>query len=173
MEFFEKLGDVANKTCKYTTQQTSRLATIAKLKWKMSDYKCRIDDLYEELGKIEYENNVRENMEDYEEQRKDKCNKIDELASKIETCRRKILKLNNKRQCQNCYTEIYSAFNYCPNCGESQNAILKTKEENSNRYDEDIQEEQDENEQMDSNMNIDTDDFQESYTEGEDTKREV
>ena len=101
MEFFEKLGDVANKTCKYTTQHTNRLAAITKLKWKMSDYKCRIDDLYEELGKIEYENNVRENMEDYEEQRRDKCNKIDELASKIETCRKKILRLNNKRQCQN------------------------------------------------------------------------
>lgn len=169
MEFFEKLGDVANKTCKYTTQHTNRLAAITKLKWKMSDYKCRIDDLYEELGKIEYENNVRENMEDYEEQRRDKCNKIDELASKIETCRKKILRLNNKRQCQNCYTEIYSAFNYCPNCGVAQNETAKNKEENDKRNSEDRQEAKENNPQM----NIDTDDFQESYTEGEETKKEV
>lgn len=172
MEFFEKLGDVANKTCKYTTQQTNRLAMIAKLKWKMNDYKCKIDDLYEELGKTVYENNVRENMQDFEEIKEEQCKQIDELASKIESCRKKILKLNNKRQCENCYTEIYSAYNYCPNCGESQNSILKTKEENSKRYEEDTQEEQDENEQMDLDSYIDVDDFQESYTEGEETKSE-
>ena len=172
MEFFEKLRDVTNKTYKSTTQHTNRLAAIAKLKWKMSDYKCRIDDLYEELGKIEYENNVRENMEDYEEQRRDKCNKIDELASKIETCRKKILRLNNKRQCQNCYTEIYSAFNYCPNCGEVQNTTLKNKQEDkSNKSN--LQKDKEEKRTINMNLDVDTDDFQESYTEGEETKKEV
>ncbi len=146
MEFFQKLGNVANKTCKYTTQQTNRLATITKLKWKMNEYKTKIEDLYEELGKIVYENNVREEMNDYQERLNEHCKQIDELATKIETCRRKILKLNNKKQCPNCYTEIYSVFNYCPNCGESQNSILKTKSEEEN--DEEI-DETDTNEQID------------------------
>lgn len=171
MEFFEKLGNVANKTCKYTTQQTNRLAMIAKLKWKMNNYKCKIDDLYEELGKTVYENNVRENMKDFEEIKEEQCKQIDELASKIELCRKKILKLNNKRQCENCYTEIYSAYNYCPNCGESQNSILKTKEKNSKKYEWNTQDEQNEDEQMDLEPYTGTDDFQESYTE-EENKRE-
>lgn len=158
MEFFQKLGNVANKTCKYTTQQTNRLATITKLKWKMNEYKSKIEDLYEELGKIVYENNVREEMNDFEDRLNEHCKQIDELATKIETCRRKILRLNNKKQCANCYTEIYSVFNYCPNCGESQNSILKTKIEDQYENEEEV-DEIDTNEQIDLDSYVDTEDI--------------
>lgn len=158
MEFFQKLGNVANKTCKYTTQQTNRLATITKLKWKMNEYKSKIEDLYEELGKIVYENNVREEMNDFEDRLNEHCKQIDELATKIETCRRKILRLNNKKQCANCYTEIYSVFNYCPNCGESQNSILKTKIEDQYENEEEV-DETNTNEQIDLDSYVDTEDF--------------
>ncbi len=135
MEFFEKLGNVANKTCKYTTQQTNRLATITKLKWKMSDCKAKINDLYTELGKIVYENNVREEMDDFEDRKNEHCKKIDKLADEIEEYRKKILKLNNRRQCPKCYTEIYTVFNYCPNCGEAQSNDDKGKDTANNEPD--------------------------------------
>lgn len=164
MEFFEKLGKVANKTCKYTTGQTNRLATITKLKWKMSEYKSKIDDLYEELGKIVCENNVREEMDDYEERKDKHCKEIDELATKIESCRKKILKLNNKKQCPKCYTEIYEVFKYCPNCGESQVSICKEENEKEDISKSEIDEQIDLDSYVDieNKTDIEEDDIEES-----------
>ena len=162
MEFFEKLGNVANKTCKYTTQQTNRLASITKLKWKMSDYKTRINDLYAELGKIVYENNVREEMDDFEDRKKEHCKKIDKLADEIEECRKKILELNNKKQCPNCYSEIYVEFNYCPNCGKVVNNASENSEEqqDTNKNDE-------ENEKFDLNEEIENNSYEEDLEDDE------
>ncbi len=135
MELFQKFGEVANKTCKKTSENTNRFATITKLKWQMNDYKSKISKLYEDLGKVVYEDRIREKMEDTEERINEKCIEIDELAKKIEENRKKILKLNNKKQCQNCYTEICDGFNYCPVCGKKQDEGIPNEEMDNNSED--------------------------------------
>jgi len=79
--------------------------------------KERIIDIYEEIGKKVYENHIREEKINIEEELKKDCSKIDEISKQIEEERKAILELNNKKQCSNCFSELKSSFNYCSNCG--------------------------------------------------------
>ena len=55
MDFFDKLGQKASEAYKVTADKTGKLAKETKLKFKMSDLKNQISDIYEEIGKIIYE----------------------------------------------------------------------------------------------------------------------
>lgn len=99
----------------------NKILTKSKLKAKMSMQKERIIDIYEEIGKKVYENHIREEKINIEEELKKDCSKIDEISKQIEEERKAILELNNKKQCPNCFSELKACFNYCSNCGYKQN----------------------------------------------------
>ena len=123
MDIFEKIGDAANKTYKYTAEKTTKIAKETKLKMQINEYKSDIKDLYIEIGE-----NVYEKYEKNEELDKSdlqaKCEMIDELSNKIVECKDEILKIKERRQCKNCYEEIDLFANYCPNCGAEQEKIV-------------------------------------------------
>lgn len=131
MNFFDKIGEKASKTYKYTTEKTSKLAKEAKLKMFMNENKSKIEDLYSEIGKKVYENHIREEDSDADIslELEEYCIQIDELSDRIEDNRKEILSLKDKRQCDNCYYEIDIEYNYCPNCGQFQEKINKTEEQ--------------------------------------------
>ena len=118
MEFFDKLGKKASEAYKFTADKTGKLAKETKLKFKMSELKSQIEDLYVEIGKKVYEKHIREQdiciKKDLEEQ----CTKIDVLAQEIESLQNETLELRDKMQCPKCYKEIDKNDNYCKNCGE-------------------------------------------------------
>ena len=118
MEFFDKLGKKASEAYKFTADKTGKLAKETKLKFKMSELKSQIEDLYVEIGKKVYEKHIREQdiciKKDLEEQ----CTKIDVLAQEIESLQNETLELRDKMQCTKCYKEIDKNDNYCKNCGE-------------------------------------------------------
>ena len=122
MDFFDKLGEKATKTYKYTTEKTSKIAKEAKLKMAMNEHKDNIEEIYTEIGKKVYQNHIStEDVDvDISLELEEYCIQIDELSDRIEEERKEILKLKNKKQCDNCYYEIQSDYNYCPNCGKEQ-----------------------------------------------------
>lgn len=120
MEFFDKLGKKASQTYQYTADKTSKLAKEAKLKMTITNYKDKIEDLYQEIGKKVYEKHVREEDIQIEDNLQEACKQIDELASQIEISRKEILALKNRKQCPNCDYEIEIRYHYCPNCGAKQ-----------------------------------------------------
>lgn len=130
MEFFNKLSKKASETYKYTTEKTSKLAKEAKLKMKMNENKSDIDDLYREIGKKVYEKHVREENINIKEELEEECTKIDVLSAEVEATLKECLKLKDRKQCQNCYTEIEKDAQYCPNCGAKQD---NNDEENSKK----------------------------------------
>lgn len=140
MELFEKIGDAASKTYKYTAEKTSKIAKEAKIKMQIGEYKSNIKDIYIEIGENVFEKFVK-NEELDENDLKSKCEEIQEISNKIVECKDEILKLNERRQCKNCYQEIDINSNYCPNCGCEQE---KTETEETN-LDEEKTEEVDEN----------------------------
>ncbi len=113
MGFFNELG-------KKTAETTTKIATEAKLKMKITENKGKIKDLYEELGRKIYENHVREENIDIKEFVSDDCSKIDALSKEIEEARKEILVLNNKKMCKKCFAEIETSAVFCPKCGEKQ-----------------------------------------------------
>lgn len=120
MDFFNKIGDIANKTYKKTSQKTGEIAKEAKLKMKMNDNKSKINNLYEEIGKIVYQKYLNNEEVKINEDLNTYLKQIDELSKEIETYQGDILKIKNKRICENCYSEINLDAKYCPHCGFEQ-----------------------------------------------------
>ena len=120
MEFFNKLGDIANKTYKSASQKTGEIAKEAKIKMKMNENKGKIKELYEEIGKIVYQKHIHGEEVKIEEDLNSYCSQIDELSKQIEKYQEEVLALKNKRICENCYVEIELSSKYCPHCGFEQ-----------------------------------------------------
>ena len=119
MEIFEKIGDAASKTYKYTAEKTSKIAKETKLKIKINDYKNQVEKIYREIGETIYEKFVVDKEIDKEELQ-EKCEEIDRLTDKIVEAKDEILKIKERKQCTNGYEEIEINANYCPNCGFEQ-----------------------------------------------------
>lgn len=136
MEFFEELGKKASKTYQVAAEKTGKFSRVAKLKMQMSQDKDKIEELYEEIGKRVYENHVREEKQDLQEEMDKLCSEIDVFSDEIESARMEILALRDKRQCKSCYTEIELDFHYCPNCGEKQEIKEDVQEESEEEKEE-------------------------------------
>lgn len=111
MGFFNDLG-------KKTSEATNKITKETKLKLKINENKNKITDIYEEIGKKVYEKHTREENISIKEDLETECSKIDELSKEIEEARKEILKLNNKKQCSNCYAEVEKDAVYCSKCGQ-------------------------------------------------------
>lgn len=120
MEFFDKLGKKASEAYKITADKTGKIAKETKLKFKIGDLKTQVNSVYEEIGKKVYENHIREEKIDIENEIEEQCTKIDVLSDEIDSLLKECLKLKDKKQCSNCYKEINREDNFCPNCGEKQ-----------------------------------------------------
>ena len=130
MEIFEKIGDAASKTYKYTAEKTSKFAKETKKKMEINDYKRNIKEIYIEIGETvyeKYETDQELNLEELLE----KCERIQELSDKIVGCKDEILTLKERKQCKNCYEEIELSAKYCPNCGCEQEIINEEISESS------------------------------------------
>lgn len=120
MDFLNKLGKKASEAYKVTADKTGKLAKEAKLKMKISELKNEINDVYEEIGKMIYENHVREQKQDITNELGEKCTKIDCLSDEIESILKQCLELKDKKQCLNCYVQIEKDAKFCPECGVKQ-----------------------------------------------------
>lgn len=140
MEFFNKLGDFANKTYKSASQKTGEIAREAKIKMKLNENKSKITDLYEEIGKIVYQKHTNNEEIKIKEDLDTYCSQIDEISKEQEKLQEEVLTLKNKRVCENCYAEIELNVKYCPHCGfeqpveqvETINDEKENNEENEN-----------------------------------------
>lgn len=119
MDFFDKLGKKATKACKFTADKTGKLAKETKLKFKMSELKSKIEDIYEEIGKKVYEKHVQKE-EISANDLLEECKQIDELSNEIEKIRQECLDLKDKKQCSKCFKEIDKNMKFCPECGAKQ-----------------------------------------------------
>ncbi len=144
MEILEKIGDAASKTYKFTAEKTSKIAKETKIKMQINEYKGDIKDIYIEIGEYVYEKFVKGEKTDLEELNQ-RCEEIQILSDKIVNCKNEILKLNEKRQCKNCYAEIEISANYCPNCGfKQEKEEEKSEQQEESKEEEEIKKEENE-----------------------------
>lgn len=120
MGFFDNLSKKASKAYDVTAEKTSKLAKEAKLRMKINENKSDINDLYKEIGRKVYEKHIREENIDIKAELEEECTKIDVLSAEIETCLKSILELKDKKQCEQCHTEIDLDNDFCPKCGAKQ-----------------------------------------------------
>lgn len=152
MGFFSDLG-------KKTTETTNKIARETKLKMKVNENKGKITDIYEVIGKKVYEMHVREEKINLEDSLNAELTKLDELSKEIEEARIEILKLNQKKLCSKCSTEIENNALFCPKCGQKQQSEQSTVKEEALEKLED--------------SNVAPDKKQEAETVKEDLKEEI
>lgn len=120
MGFFDNLGKKASAAYDATAEKTSKIAKEAKLRMKINEDKSEINNIYKEIGKKVYEKHVREENIDIKAELEEECTKLDVLSAEIETCLKSILELKEKKQCEQCHTEIDLDATFCPKCGAKQ-----------------------------------------------------
>lgn len=120
MEFFDKLGKKASEAYRVTADKTGKIAKETKLKIKIGDLKSKINDIYEEIGKIVYEKHVKKEEIDIEKDLIEQCTNIDVMSDEIEALLKECLELKDKKQCTKCFTEIEKDAKFCPHCGMKQ-----------------------------------------------------
>lgn len=127
MKFIDKITKTANETYKYTTEKTSKLAKVVKLKSLISKDKEKVNEIYKKIGELVYQSHIRKyENNDILNKVEDLCKEIDAYSEEMENNRIELLKLKDLKQCQNCNFEIGLDFKFCPNCG------IKQEENNEN-----------------------------------------
>ena len=120
MDFFDKLGKKASEAYKVTADKTGKIAKETKLKFKISELKSKIEEIYEEIGKKVYEKHVAKEEISIEKDLAEQCNSIDQMSNEIERLLKECLELKNKKQCPKCFKEIDKNMKFCPECGAKQ-----------------------------------------------------
>jgi RNA polymerase subunit RPABC4/transcription elongation factor Spt4 len=120
MGFFDNLGKKASAAYDATAEKTSKIAKEAKFRMKINEDKSEINNIYKEIGKKVYEKHVREENIDIKAELEEECTKLDVLSAEIETCLKSILELKEKKQCEQCHSEIDLDATFCPKCGAKQ-----------------------------------------------------
>lgn len=116
MGFFSDIG-------KKTTETADKIAKETKLKRKISDNKEKIVKQYSLMGKKAYEAYKNGEQPALEED----YTQIDTWFNENEEARLEILKLNQKKVCSNCSTEILDNVAFCPKCGQKQETATTTE----------------------------------------------
>ena len=143
MEIFEKIGEVASQTYKYTTEKADKIARETKLKMKMNENKSKIEDLYNEIGEAVYRRHIATTKENFDEEIQNACEEIDKISKEIEQQNNELLNLKDRKQCPNCHEKIEKEAKYCSNCGMEQNQEPKeTDKEVKNENKEEIKNEE-------------------------------
>lgn len=126
MDFLSKLGKKASEACQITKEKTTKLSGEIKLRNKINDCKNKINDLYEEIGKIvyaEYKSGVKNDSDDVSE----KCEEISNLNIEIEKAETDILALKDIKKCVSCGAELALDVEFCSKCGKEQPKIEKVE----------------------------------------------
>lgn len=120
MDFFEKLGKKATETFSSAGEKANKLAGDTKLKLKINDCKSKINDLYEDIGKIVCQKYVLDGSLDIKEDIEEQLTKIKDYTNQIEQYEKERLELADMKQCDNCKNKIERSAKFCPECGAEQ-----------------------------------------------------
>ena len=136
MELFDKIGEVASQTYKYTTEKADKFARETKLRMKMNENKSKIENLYNEIGETVYRQHISLSKENFEEEIKIACEEIDKISKEIEQQNNELLSLKDRKQCPNCHEKIEKEDKYCHNCGMNQEVKENKDEKNDSENEE-------------------------------------
>ncbi len=131
MEIFDKIGEVASQTYKYTAEKADKFARETKLRMKINENKSKIEHIYSELGETVYRRHLAVNKENFDKEIKNACDDIDRISKEIEQQYNELLNIKDRKQCPNCHEKIEKDAKYCSNCGMEQNEVVKENEENN------------------------------------------
>lgn len=126
MDFFSKLGKKASKTYQVTKEKAANLSEELKLRGKINDLKDKVEEIYNDIGKIVY-NEIKDGKEVSKEEVSVRCEQISKFKDEIEKIQTDILSLKKVRKCSNCGEELALEDSFCCKCGTKQPEIEKVE----------------------------------------------
>ena len=136
MEIFDKIGEVASQTYKYTAEKADKIARETKLRMKMNENKAKIEHIYNEIGEAVYRRHIAVDKENFDEEIKNACEEIDRISKEVEQQYNEILSIKDRKQCPNCHEKIEREAKYCSNCGMEKDQETRESEEEDKKEDE-------------------------------------
>lgn len=101
-------------------KKSEQLIEISKINFEISNKEKEIDHIYTELGKKIYRKYDKNKTIDNSNVEKS-CKDIKKIEEEIHNLKKNILKLQRKKICSLCGSEVEKGSIYCDNCGFKQN----------------------------------------------------
>ena len=124
MDFLNKLGKKA--TYQVTKEKASNLSEEIKIKSKIGDYKDKIKEKYNEIGKEVY-NQIKDGNDVSKDSIISKCDEITIAKNEISKLEEQLLAIKKVRKCSECGTEIPIDSDFCSKCGKAQPKVEKVE----------------------------------------------
>ena len=113
MGFFDDFGKKISDASQGAIAKTKDFADVAKLNSNISDEERRINNAYQQIGKLYFEMH----LEDFEDCFKDHFAAINESLGKIKDYRQQITNIKGVVKCPNCGAEVPKESAFCSSCG--------------------------------------------------------
>ena len=126
MDFLKKLGKKATETYQVTKEKASNLSEEIKIKSKIGDYKDKIKEKYNEIGKEVY-NQIKDGNDVSKDSIISKCDEITIAKNEISKLEEQLLAIKKVRKCSECGTEIPIDSDFCSKCGKKQPKVEKVE----------------------------------------------
>jgi RNA polymerase subunit RPABC4/transcription elongation factor Spt4 len=115
MSFWDDLSRKVSQGTRTLSQKSVELFEIAKVKLDIASEKDKIGNLYEEIGRVIYQDYRKGNLK--EKSVLDKCQLIDEIYYKINRLNRKVMQIKGGTLCKRCGEAVNASQRYCHMCG--------------------------------------------------------
>lgn len=116
MDIFDDISKNVAKAAKIATQKTGDFINQGKIKFALANLQSDLDELYEELGRLHYDNvslGVSHGAKEAAIIRK-----IDSLKADMEILKAEVAKAPKERICPECHKTVKNGLSFCPFCGE-------------------------------------------------------
>lgn len=127
MEFWDNLSKTVSDAADYTVKEAGKLTGIAKLKYKISTVRARLDTMYVKIGRLKYSES-KGTADDSGCSYNELFETIDSLEAELVGYENELAKLKNERLCIACRSVIGLDMSFCPRCGAKQPEVTQEEE---------------------------------------------
>ena len=117
MDIFDDISKNVAKAAKIASQKTGEFINQGKIKFALANLQSDLDELYEELGRLHYDNvslGVSHSAKEAAVIRK-----IDSLKADMEILKAEIAREAKETICPECLKTVKKGLSFCPYCGEN------------------------------------------------------
>ena len=114
MDFWDNFSRTISQATDHTVKSTEKLATVAKLKYRISTFNTKLDEYYRTLGEMKYSELSGDDVGDEEYEMI--FDEIVLLEKKISVLEKRIASLSDSIECPQCGYKVRRGLAVCPYC---------------------------------------------------------
>lgn len=115
MDFFDELSDNVVKAAKTVGKKAEKTANNAKIRFSLANLQSELDEHYEKLGKLHYENSRGDDVPEKEEVL---FKKIESVRADMELLKEELARSKGAVICLSCKKNVSAELSFCPYCGK-------------------------------------------------------